>query len=217
MKQAPRTDRSIHGLADDPSIPGVIGPNAVLQLIEALKAAGLDDMADPVFATAGTADWLVNPPTKMVDQRRVARLHQAVRAVSSFEEGAALMADAGRLTADYILANRIPKAAQVLLKALPARLAAALFVPAIRAHSWTFAGTATFTGRSGVPTVFTLANNPLCAGERSTRPVCAWQAAVFQRLFQVLVSPHAHAVETQCEASGGTCCRFEVDWRRRRS
>ena len=86
----------MHGLADDPSVPGVIGPNAVLQLIEALKAAGLYDVSAPVFATAGVADWLVNPPEKMVDQRRVARLHQAIRAVSSPEEGVALMADFGR-------------------------------------------------------------------------------------------------------------------------
>ena len=186
MKQAPRIDRSMLGLIDDPSDPaGVIGPNAVLQLIEALKAAGLYDVSAPVFATAGVADWLIDPPEKMVDQRRVARLHQAVRAVSSPEEGVALMAESGRLTADYILANRIPKPAQALLKLLPARLAAMAFVPAIKAHSWTFAGTGKFTGQAGLPTVFTLTGNPLCAGEHATAPVCIWHAAVFQRLFQV--------------------------------
>jgi divinyl protochlorophyllide a 8-vinyl-reductase len=214
MKQAPRIDRSMHGLTDDPSAPGVIGPNAVLQLIEALKAAGLYEVSAPVFATAGVADWLVNPPEKMVDQRGVARLHQAIRAVSSPEEGVALMAESGRLTADYILANRIPKPAQVLLKLLPPRLAAAAFVPAIKAHSWTFAGTGKFAGKAGSPTVFTLIGNPLCAGERAAVPVCTWHAAVFQRLFQVLVSPRARAAETDCEACGGPFCRFEVDWRK---
>jgi divinyl protochlorophyllide a 8-vinyl-reductase len=214
MKQAPRVDRSMHGLTGDPSVPGVIGPNAVLQLIEALKAAGVYDVSAPVFATAGLADWLVDPPAVMVDQRRVARLHQALRAVSSPEDGSTLMADAGRLTADYILANRIPRAAQMLLKRLPARLAAAAFVPAIKAHSWTFAGTGQFTGRAGSPTVFTLRGNPLCAGEHAAGPICAWHAAVFQRLFQVLVSPDARAVETDCEACGDPFCRFEVDWRK---
>ena len=204
----------MHGLIDDPSIPGVIGPNSVLQLFEALKAEGLYDVSAPVFATAGVADWLVEPPEKMVDQRRVARLHQALRAVSSRQEGVALMADSGRRTADYILANRIPKPAQVLLKALPARLAAMAFVPAIKAHSWTFAGTGVFTGKAGLPTVFTLTGNPLCAGERASVPVCTWHAAVFQRLFQVLVSPRARAVETDCEACGSPFCRFEVDWRK---
>jgi divinyl protochlorophyllide a 8-vinyl-reductase len=215
MTQRARIDRSMHGLIDDPSIPGVIGPNAVLQLIEALKAAGLFDVSSPVFATAGVADWLDDPPEKMVDQRRVARLHQALRAVSSPEEGVALMSDSGRRTADYILANRIPKPAQTLLKLLPARLAAAAFVPAIKAHSWTFAGTGQFTGQAGLPTVFTLTGNPLCAGEHGSAPVCTWHAAVFQRLFQVLVSPRARAVETDCEACGSPFCRFEVDWRKR--
>ncbi len=205
----------MHGVADDPSVPGVIGPNAVLQLIETLKAAGLYGVSAPVFASAGVADWLINPPEKMVDQRRVARLHQALRAVSSPGESVALMADSGRRTADYILANRIPKPAQTLLKLLPARLAAMAFVPAIKAHSWTFAGTGKFTGQAGLPTVFTLTGNPLCAGEQASAPVCTWHAAVFQRLFQVLVSPRARAVETDCEACGDPFCRFEVDWRRR--
>ena len=55
MKQALRVNRSMHGLSDDPSVPGVIGPNAVLQLMEALKVAGLGDLSAPIFATAGVA------------------------------------------------------------------------------------------------------------------------------------------------------------------
>ena len=205
----------MHGLTDDPSAPGVIGPNAVLQLIEALKAAGLyRGIPRRCSRRPGWRIWLVDPPEKMVDQRGVARLHQAIRAMSSPAEGVALMAESGRLTADYILANRIPKPAQALLKLLPPRLAAAAFVPAIKAHSWTFAGTGKFAGKAGSPTVFTLIGNPLCAGERAATPVCTWHAAVFQRLFQVLVSPRARAVETECEACGGAFCRFEVDWRK---
>jgi divinyl protochlorophyllide a 8-vinyl-reductase len=44
-------------------------------------------------------------------------------------------------------------------------------------------------------------------------PVCAWHAAVFRRLFQVLVSPAATAIETSCEASGDDRCRFVLAWR----
>jgi divinyl protochlorophyllide a 8-vinyl-reductase len=203
----------MHGMSDDPRGTGVIGPNSVLQLIEALKVAGLGDFSAQVFERAGVSDWLANPPQSMVDERPVGRLHQAVRAMASPEQGTALMAEAGRLTADYILANRIPKPAQVVLKLLPPRLAAALLVKAISAHSWTFAGTGLFSARAGLPTVVMLVGNPLCAGERAPAPVCAWHAAVFQRLFQVLVSPNARAVETECEAAGGACCRFELDWR----
>jgi divinyl protochlorophyllide a 8-vinyl-reductase len=46
--------------------------------------------------------------------------------------------DAGLRTADYLLANRIPKPVQVLLKHLPAPLAARVLLSAIRRHAWTF-------------------------------------------------------------------------------
>ncbi|PPQ38318.1 bacteriochlorophyll 4-vinyl reductase [Rhodopila globiformis] len=203
----------MHGMTDDPRDTGVIGPNSVLQLIEALRLAGLGAFCTQVFERAGVSDWLLNPPQAMVDEQLVGRLHQTVRAMAPPGQGKALMAEAGRLTADYILANRIPRAAQVVLKLLPPRPAAALLVKAITAHSWTFAGTGKFSAVAGRPTVFTLVGNPLCAGEKAAVPVCDWHAAVFQRLFQVLVSPKARVVETECEASGGTCCRFEVDWR----
>jgi len=39
---------------------------------------------------------------------------------------------------------------------------------------------------------------------------------VFQRLFEVLVSPSARAVETQCCAMGAPACRFEMSWRTQR-
>ncbi len=190
-----------------------IGPNAVLQLIEALRAGGMADRLQTLFAAAGAADWLDAPPGQMVDERRVARLHRGVRASLTPHEAVALMSEAGRRTADYLLANRIPKPAQAVLKILPPRLAAEILVRAIRANAWTFAGSSRFEARAGSPTVFTLTGNPLCAGEQSPQPICAWHAAVFQRLFQELVSPRARAVETHCAAAGDPFCRFVVDWR----
>jgi divinyl protochlorophyllide a 8-vinyl-reductase len=189
-----------------------IGPNSVIQLIEALNAAGLQQAAVAIFAAAEASDWLATPPSVMVDERPVARIHQAVRHLLPQQQASAVLADAGFRTANYILANRIPKFAQVILKLLPAPLAAKLLVKAISAHAWTFAGSGRFSGRAGHPTVFEIANNPLCAGEHSATPTCIWHVAVFQRLFQVLVSPKSHAIETSCGAAGDECCRFELDW-----
>ena len=191
-----------------------IGPNAVTQLLAALQAEDREALADHVFKSAGVAEWLDNAPVSMVNQERVARLHRTVRALLPQDQATRLMTDAGRLTADYLLTYRIPRVVQVLLKTVPARLSAHLLVPAIQSHAWTFAGSGQFCGRAGPPTVFTLSANPLCAGERSTTPVCIWHAAVFQRLFQILVSPRAQVTETDCEARGDDCCRFVVDWRR---
>jgi divinyl protochlorophyllide a 8-vinyl-reductase len=149
----------------------------------------------------------------MVDERPVALLHQTLRRLMPPQQSAEILADAGRRTADYILANRIPKPAQFVLKLLPAPLAARLLVSAITAHAWTFAGSGRFSGRTGRSVTFEIIANPLCAGEHSDSLVCVWHAAVFQRLFQVLVSPNTRVVETSCGARGDECCRFVADWR----
>jgi divinyl protochlorophyllide a 8-vinyl-reductase len=192
---------------------GKIGPNAVTQLIEALRAAGLDAVMAPIFAEVGAHDWLRDPPATMVDAKQVGRLHRAVRARLAPKQGATVMADAGRRTADYLLAARIPRQAQLLLRLLPARVAARLLVAAIRAHAWTFAGSGRFIAEMGMPTRFVLADNPLCAGEHADHPVCAWHAAVFERLFQALIAPSARAIETSCSACGDKSCSFTVTWR----
>jgi divinyl protochlorophyllide a 8-vinyl-reductase len=193
--------------------PARIGPNAATQLIPALHDAGLDGISRAVFAAAGVPDWLMDPPGAMVDEIPVGRLHRGLRAALPDDAAAAVMRQAGRRTADYLLAARIPHAAQFVLKLLPAALAARVLVPAIRAHAWTFAGSGRFTARVGRTVVFEVVANPLCAHEHSDTPVCAWHAAVFERLFQVLVSPRSRVTETDCAAAGAACCRFVVDWR----
>jgi divinyl protochlorophyllide a 8-vinyl-reductase len=123
-----------------------------------------------------------------------------------------ILIDAGTRTADYILANRIPKLAQAVLKLLPAPLAARALAAAIAAHAWTFAGSGRFSVLRGNPMLLEIAQNPLCAEDRAGAAICAWHTAVFQRLFQALVSPAARVVETACEGQGDSCCRFAVSW-----
>jgi divinyl protochlorophyllide a 8-vinyl-reductase len=190
----------------------VIGPNAVLQLVTALAHAGLGATTQAIFAMAGASLWLEIPPATMIDELRVGRLHRAVRAALPSDRATEIMVDAGRLTAEYLLANRIPKPVQIILKLLPSRLAARILVKAITAHAWTFAGSGRFSAKAGLPTIFELRGNPLCAGEHSDEMVCAWHAAVFQRLFEALVSPNARVVETACEARGDDRCAFELWW-----
>jgi divinyl protochlorophyllide a 8-vinyl-reductase len=190
-----------------------IGPNAVTQLIAALRLSGQSSLAGPIFAEAGALDWLTDPPEDMVDERPVGRLHRSVRAVLPVPEATVLLREAGRLTANYLLAARIPRLVQFVLRCLPPRLAAAVLVPAIRAHAWTFAGSGRFTAHIGSPTVFEVTDNPLCRDEHAPACVCAWHAAVFERLFQALVSPQTHVTETSCAARGDAQCRFVADWR----
>ncbi|UEM24179.1 bacteriochlorophyll 4-vinyl reductase (plasmid) [Skermanella mucosa] len=189
-----------------------IGPNAVIQLVPALTRKGFDGMAPQVFAGAGVTGWLADPPAAMVDERLAAGLHRALRAGLPPGQASLVLAEAGRLTADYLLAARIPGPAQAILKLLPASLSASLLVGAIRAHAWTFAGSGRFSARGGPPLLLEIRNNPLCAGEHAPAPVCSWHAAVFRRLFEVLVSHDVRVDETGCEACGDPACRFSIDW-----
>jgi divinyl protochlorophyllide a 8-vinyl-reductase len=204
MQPAPCSDAAGHGTV------GLVGPNAVLQLVPALRQAGLEGLTRAIFAAGGAAGWLAAPPGAMVEQARVVRLHAALRAALPEGQARAVLAVAGRLTADYLLANRIPRPVQAVLRMLPARVAAFVLVRAIRANAWTFAGTARFAARSGRPSVFELTGNPFCEDVEATAPACVWHGAVFQRLFEVLVARRAHVEETACAAVGGTVCRFEV-------
>ncbi|MGX0977599.1 divinyl protochlorophyllide a 8-vinyl-reductase [Roseovarius sp. MBR-51] len=187
-----------------------IGPNAVLQLAPAMDRIAGEGARRALFAPLGF-DPLPDP-TAMIDEARVAALHGALR--WHYPENARKIAiAAGQGTGDYILAHRIPHAAQTLLRALPARVAAPILTRAILAHGWTFCGTGTLTAKSGPPVVFTLTDNPIIRGERAPAPLCHWHAAVFERLFARLVHPRAHAIESSCCATGAPACRFEIDWR----
>lgn len=184
---------------------GLIGPNAILQLLPALTET---------FGEAGTRSFLrkarvarVPDGHSMIPETDAARLHRLLRETAA-DLAPALADRAGTATADYILANRIPKPAQTVLKCLPPGLAARALSRAIAAHAWTFAGSGRFTAVS--PWVFEIEANPLVRGEVGPDPLCHWHSAVFTRLYRALVDRTATCRETRCCAQHGvTACRFE--------
>lgn len=98
---------------------------------------------------------------------------------------------------------------------MPPPLASRALLFSIRRHTWTFAGSGQFRAVAGNPVHIEIRGCPLCRGASTAEPVCDFYAAIFERLFQTLVSPAAHAEETECEAEGGAACRFEIARRRR--
>lgn len=183
-----------------------IGPNALLQLVPVLdRVLGVAERA----ALFARADVPVPPPDAgMWPEAEVARLHRAVvQARPDLAPG--LMRAAGLGTADYILANRIPRAARALIRALPAPLGARLLTAAIAKHSWTFAGSGRFAVARTRPLTVEIAANPLACGARDA-PSCHWHAAVFERLYGTLVWPSVQVRETACCACGDAACRFEI-------
>jgi len=184
----------------------LIGPNAILQLLPHLEdrfgAEGVRDM----LGLAGVAQ--IPDGQTMIPEEEAARLHRALR-VRAPDAAPELATLSGTGTADYILAHRIPTLAQRVLKALPPALAARALTAAIRKHAWTFAGSGRFAPRG--PWLFEIHDNPLIRGETSDTPLCAWHAAVFERLYRVLVAPDCRCVETCCRAQPGQDrCRFEI-------
>ncbi|MBN2906390.1 MAG: bacteriochlorophyll 4-vinyl reductase [Rhodobacteraceae bacterium] len=186
---------------------GRIGPNAVLQLLPVLEAAGGAALRDEMLEAAG----LTEPPSDagLMDEGPAAAMHRALRRRLP-DRAPALLREAGARTGDYILAHRIPPLAQKVLKALPAALAAPVLAKAIAKHSWTFAGSGQFRVVSTRPLVFELTDNPLIRGEGAPHPICGWHEAVFDQLFQTLVDKRLTTRETKCTASGAAVCRFEI-------
>jgi len=193
-------------------LTGRIGPNAITRVAEVLPVFVGSRTTGQLFEAAGLADYLQHPPQGMVEEAEVSRLHTVLRARLGDDLAAQVARRAGLRTADYLLANRIPKAVQTLLRALPAALAARVLLTAIRRNAWTFSGSGVFVAKAGLPCVLTIAGNPLCKGVSATEPSCSFYAATFERLFRELVHRDARVVETACEACGAAACCFEVRW-----
>ena len=189
-----------------------IGPNAITRVAEALRETSPEERVERLYALAGLAHYLAQPPEKMVDEREVTRLHQVLRDELGIPAALEIARSAGVRTGDYLLAHRIPKGVQVLLKWLPARLASQVLLNAIQRHAWTFAGSGELRVRKAYPPHLAIAGCCICQGAEAETPLCDFYAAAIERLFQQLVHPRSQVTETQCQALGAEACTFEVVW-----
>jgi divinyl protochlorophyllide a 8-vinyl-reductase len=180
-----------------------VGPNAILQSREALEALGGPALAQELFAKAGLSHLLDEPPADMIAQDVAARLHRCIADTLPPQEALSVARDAGARTGRYILAHRIPKPAQAVLRLMPAPLSGRMLLKAIRAHAWTFAGSGAVMTPKGRGLALEIADNPLAL------PGCPWHVAVFEVLFRTLVHPRMQVIHDCCCAQGGACCRFE--------
>ncbi len=187
-----------------------IGPNAIIRVAEALVDR-FGSAAD-CFEEAGLSHYLDALPGEMVDEREVIALQRSLRARLGIAEARAIARDAGLRTGDYLLANRIPKPAQVLLRLLPPGPASGILLGAVGKHAWTFSGSGEFSFETGRPVRATIAGCPICRGEESDVPLCDFYTATFERLFKTLVSRRTQVTEVQCQSMGADACVFEMRW-----
>ena len=205
---------SVYGSSPAPTAAaGRIGPNAIVRMVEALDDLEGKDAGARLLARAGLSRYIGRLPEAMVDEAEVIALHRAVREALGEGRAETIAWLAGRNTAGYLLAHRIPKAMQRALAILPAPLAARVLIAAISRHAWTFAGSGRFRVVGFRPVTVEIIDCPLARGVRSDHPACAYFAATLERLFAVLVHPDARVRETACAATGAAACRFTAAWR----
>lgn len=189
-----------------------VGPNAIIRVAEALAEEHGVDVARAVFDTAGLSGWLDHPPGAMVPEADVAALHRALIVHLSEHEARGIAASAGRKTADYLLANRIPGLVQMILVLLPGAVAARLLLRAIGRHAWTFVGSGSFTVEPGRPVVVTITGGPLRLAGPAAAGVAAYYAATFEALFRVLVHPKTSVAALRRATEATAACAFSLGW-----
>ena len=189
-----------------------IGPNSITRVAEALTLMQGKGITADVFAEAGLSEALRDPPRSMVPEADVTRLHRAMRGLLGVDRARLVGAEAGRRTASYLLANRVPKPLVKILPKLPAFLSARILLQAVAKHSWTFAGSAIFSARTGRPVEIALDGCAICRGAHEPGPLCDYYGETLAGLFRALVSPDVEALQTSCAASGADACRFQLAW-----
>src|SRR5450631_1459937 len=153
-----------------------IGPNAITRTIEALRERVGAPATSELLRAAGLGQYGTELPTAMVPEGDVTALYGALRTRLSEREADASMRLAGKKTAAYLLAHRIPRFAQVILRLLPARFAAPALLRSITKHTWTFAGSGTVSIAAGHPAriAIAIAGCPLCRGSHAQAPLCSY-------------------------------------------
>lgn len=190
----------------------VIGPNAVTRLAEALVEMEGPARCTEIFGKAGLACYLSDPPQEMVPEEHVAELHKVMHGVLGGCCARAVGWRAGELTGAYLLANRVPKLAQVLLRHTPKAVSVRLMAAAIAGHAWTFTGGGTLGWRCGRTLFITIRGSPVARRLQTGEPACSYYAATFEAIFTAVVGPGVAVHERACEATGAEACLFEVVW-----
>ena len=190
-----------------------IGPNALIQTVEALVEVAGIDATRRVLTAGGRGELLTQRPVAMVDENEFVALIATLRRELSPDVAESILGRGGERTGDYLLAHRIPRPARAFLPHLPRRLALRVLLKAIGAHAWTFAGSGRFSWEmTETGALIRLADGPEARGHAAQAPCCAYYRNCFQTLLRSLVDRGIVVRETSCAAVGSETCEFAVAW-----
>lgn len=185
-----------------------IGPNAVIQVAAEVQARfGVDRTAALVHGATGYA--LDALPSEMIDERQAQALTRALVQDMGLSLATNMLRAAGHRTGDYLLANRIPRPAQWVIRLAPRRVGLHLLLRAMQANAWTFAGSGQFVVTADTPVPdLVFESCAMCKDMHEQQPMCDFYAGTFERLIRALVSRFAGVQEVECMALGHPRCRF---------
>lgn len=190
--------------------PARIGPNALIQTVAALQERFAPSCVEEILKAAGEGNLLNEQPETMVPERRFADMVGALADKLGVGTGREVLHQSGRLTADYLLANRIPKQFQASLKFLPRRLAQWVLLTTIKQNAWTFIGSGEFTYHHA------LSRTPQIQVASCVHPAsvsCGFYGGTFERLVQKLINSGAH-MRWDVKGSGDeSCCVYTFEYR----
>ena len=186
-----------------PAGPGHVAP----ELARDLLAAAEGRLGQPATAALLASAGLGAPPplTEPLTEDTARALHRALRRAHP-AEAPAILATAGRTTAEALIATRLSPRAQTMLSAGPWTISGWLLGRWAAQNGWTFAGSGKLS-QTG-PLSFEIRANPLIRGETAPVPLCHFHAALFEQLFRRLVDPRLSCREIACAATGAPACAF---------
>ncbi|MCC6243236.1 MAG: bacteriochlorophyll 4-vinyl reductase [Gemmatimonadaceae bacterium] len=195
------------------SSPARIGPNAIIQVALEVEARFGRFRAEQLVFDA-TGYRLEALPTEMVPESEAQALARALVRELGVTLATNILREAGHRTGDYLLANRIPRVAQWVMRLAPRHVALNLLLRAMQANAWTFAGSGHFliapSGESAKVPDLVFTSCAMCRDMHESQPMCDFYAGTFERLIRVLVSSYAGVFEVECMAQGDARCRFEL-------
>ncbi len=178
-----------------------IGPNAIIQSVRVLQHCCGNEATTALLHQSSHPALRHLPealPETMVPETLFHALVAELEHQLGPETTTAILEQAGHQTADYLLAHRIPRPFQVVVRSLPKRAGLWLLLVAIKQHAWTFAGSGSFS-TAGILTAPTPTLH-LSLPPIARAPVAAFYAGTFRRLFQVLITPACQVEQSAWES-----------------
>ncbi|NJP07021.1 MAG: bacteriochlorophyll 4-vinyl reductase, partial [Chloroflexaceae bacterium] len=102
---------------------------------------------------------------------------------------ATVLRESGQRTADYLLAHRIPRPFQRLVRILPRQVGLTLLLLAISGNAWTFVGSGRFCFVTGRTARILLAHRTAESASLFVPAACSFYGSTFEHLLQVLIHP----------------------------